>query len=95
MFRHEKTFYNPPGIFVRLCDDLPIDELKARTKEIASYAVDYVGMSLAVDGFTHTPSEFGKKNWKCQNNCHLAKRTMDCYFPLHGPFAVSHMHEVV
>ncbi len=51
MFRHEKTFYNPPGIFVRLCDDLPIDELKARTKEIASYAVDYVGMSLAVDGF--------------------------------------------
>ena len=51
MFRHEKTFYNPPGIFVRLYDDLSAEELQARAKEIADYEVDYVGMSLAVDGF--------------------------------------------
>ena len=51
MFRHEKTFYNPSGIFVRLCDDLPSGDLKAKAQEIADYVVDYVGMSLAVDGF--------------------------------------------
>ena len=51
MFRHEKTFYNRPGIFVRLRDDLPSDELEAKAKEIADYAVDYVGMALTVDGF--------------------------------------------
>jgi acetyl-CoA decarbonylase/synthase complex subunit gamma len=51
MFRHEKTFYNAPGIFIRLHDDLPVDELKATAQQIAAYEVDYVGMSLAVDGF--------------------------------------------
>lgn len=51
MFRHEKTFYNPSGIFVRLYDDLPPDELKDKIREIADYQVDYVGMSLSVDGF--------------------------------------------
>jgi acetyl-CoA decarbonylase/synthase complex subunit gamma len=51
MFRHEKTFYNPAGIFVRLYDDLSHDELKAKAQEIADYVVDYVGMELTVDGF--------------------------------------------
>ena len=51
MFRHEKTFYNPPGLFVRLRDDLPADELTAKAQEIANYEVDYVGMALSVDGF--------------------------------------------
>jgi acetyl-CoA decarbonylase/synthase complex subunit gamma len=51
MFRHEKTFYNEPGIFVRLYDDVPLDELKAQVQEVADYVVDYVGMSLSVDGF--------------------------------------------
>ena len=51
MFRHEKTFYNRPGIFVRLYDDMSVDELKAKAQEIAAYEVDYVGMSLTVDGF--------------------------------------------
>jgi acetyl-CoA decarbonylase/synthase complex subunit gamma len=50
LFRHEKTFYNPCGLFVRLYDDQPVDDLKARAKEIADYAVEYVGMELAVDG---------------------------------------------
>jgi acetyl-CoA decarbonylase/synthase complex subunit gamma len=51
MFRHEKTFYNRPGIFVRLYDDTPLDELRAKAQEIAAYKVDYVGMELTVDGF--------------------------------------------
>ena len=50
MFRHEKRFFNKPGLFVRLWDDIPADELKAKTIEIANYSVEYVGMSLTVDG---------------------------------------------
>jgi acetyl-CoA decarbonylase/synthase complex subunit gamma len=51
MFRHEKTFYNQPGLFIRLRDDLPAGELAAKAQEIAAYEVDYVGITLSVDGF--------------------------------------------
>jgi acetyl-CoA decarbonylase/synthase complex subunit gamma len=51
MFRHEKTFYNPAGIFIRLFDDEPLDEIRAKAEEAASYSVDYVGMTLTIDGF--------------------------------------------
>lgn len=51
LFRHEKTFYNPPGIFIRVYDDQPPDEIKATVGEAAAYAVDYVGMALTIDGF--------------------------------------------
>ena len=50
MFRHEKRFFNKPGLFVRLWDDLPQEELKERTVELANYSVEYVGMSLTLDG---------------------------------------------
>jgi acetyl-CoA decarbonylase/synthase complex subunit gamma len=51
LFRHEKTFFNPAGIFIRVRDDQPLDEIKAVVDEAASYSVDYVGMSLTIDGF--------------------------------------------
>jgi acetyl-CoA decarbonylase/synthase complex subunit gamma len=50
LFRHEKTFFNPCGLFVRLRDSEPLDALKAKAKEAADYAVDYVGMELTLDG---------------------------------------------
>lgn len=50
MFRHEKRFFNKPGLFCRLRDDLPLGELKSRALEIADYMVEYVGMELKVDG---------------------------------------------
>jgi acetyl-CoA decarbonylase/synthase complex subunit gamma len=59
MFRHEKTFYNPPGIFIRLYDDLPLEELKAKVQEVVDYSVDYVGMSLTVDGFAIEATDGG------------------------------------
>jgi acetyl-CoA decarbonylase/synthase complex subunit gamma len=43
LFRHEKTFYNPAGIFIRLYDDQPLDEIKAKVEEVAAYSVEYVG----------------------------------------------------
>ena len=51
LFRHEKTYYNPAGVFIRVYDDQPLDEIKALVEEVASYSVDYVGMDLTVDGF--------------------------------------------
>ncbi|NLF02319.1 MAG: acetyl-CoA decarbonylase/synthase complex subunit gamma [Anaerolineales bacterium] len=50
LFRHEKTFFNPTGLFIRLRDSSPLDDLRAQAQEIAHYAVDYVGMKLGVDG---------------------------------------------
>ncbi len=50
LFRHEKRFFNPPGIFVRVYDDQPLDEIRERTDEAMSYQVEYVGMDLELDG---------------------------------------------
>jgi len=51
LFRHEKTFFNPAGLFIRLRDDQPLDEIKAQAEEAADYMVEYVGMELTIDGF--------------------------------------------
>ncbi len=50
LFRHEKRFYNPAGIFIRVYDDQPLDEIRAQTDEAMSYTVEYVGMELSLDG---------------------------------------------
>ena len=50
LFRHEKTFYHKPGIFVRVRDDASPDVIKSNVKTVDSYAVDYVGMALTLDG---------------------------------------------
>lgn len=51
LFRHEKTFYRRPGLFVRVKDSLPLDSIKALVTQADSYAVGYVGMDLTIDGF--------------------------------------------
>jgi acetyl-CoA decarbonylase/synthase complex subunit gamma len=51
LFRHEKAFYNPTGLFIRVYDDQPLDEIRAKVEEAANYSVEYVGMSLTIDGF--------------------------------------------
>ncbi len=50
LFRHEKTFYHQPGVFVRLKDTLPAEELKTAVKAAMDFSVDYVGMKLYLDG---------------------------------------------
>ncbi|OQA46604.1 MAG: Corrinoid/iron-sulfur protein large subunit [Chloroflexi bacterium ADurb.Bin325] len=50
LFRHEKTFYNPAGIFVRVADTLPADEIRSQAQAVADYKVDYVGLALRLDG---------------------------------------------
>ena len=51
LFRHEKTFYHKPGMFIALRDDEPVDDIKARVSMADAYSVNYVGMDLTIDGF--------------------------------------------
>jgi acetyl-CoA decarbonylase/synthase complex subunit gamma len=51
LFRHEKTYYNKPGLFIRVYDNQPVDEINKLVSEASAYAVNYVGMDLTIDGF--------------------------------------------
>lgn len=50
LFRHEKTFYHPTALFVRIRDDAPLDEIGALAKHVSEYQVEYVGIKLHLDG---------------------------------------------
>ena len=49
LFRHEKTFYNKPGLFVRLKASDP--DLAQKVAQADAYRVTYVGMDFSIDGF--------------------------------------------
>jgi acetyl-CoA decarbonylase/synthase complex subunit gamma len=51
LFRHEKTFYHRPGLFVRVMDSAGDAAVKAAVAEADAFQVDYVGITLALDGF--------------------------------------------
>jgi acetyl-CoA decarbonylase/synthase complex subunit gamma len=51
LFRHEKTFYHKPGLFIKIKDDENESSLKAKVSTVESYRVSYVGIDLFVDGF--------------------------------------------
>jgi len=51
LFRHEKTFYNKPGVFVKVRDDLSEEEIRAQVGPAESFVVNYVGIDLTLDGF--------------------------------------------
>lgn len=51
LFRHEKKFFNRPGVLIRVVDT---DEPEAITEKVVAanaYSVDYVGLDLKLDGF--------------------------------------------
>jgi acetyl-CoA decarbonylase/synthase complex subunit gamma len=50
MFRHNKTFYNPAGIFLRVKDTQPITEIEAAVAEAMSYQVERVGINMGLSG---------------------------------------------
>jgi acetyl-CoA decarbonylase/synthase complex subunit gamma len=50
LFRHEKTFYHAPGLFVRVRDTQPLEEVRELAAQVGQYQVDYVGIDLAFDG---------------------------------------------
>ena len=49
MFRHEKTFYNKPGLFVRY--KASDGDIAKKVAEADAYTVNYVGMDFTLDGF--------------------------------------------
>ena len=49
MFRHEKTFYNKPGLFLRVKGSDP--DLARKVATADAYKVNYVGMDFSLDGF--------------------------------------------
>jgi acetyl-CoA decarbonylase/synthase, CODH/ACS complex subunit gamma len=51
MFRHEKTFYHRPGLFLRVKDTLGAAEVKSRVEAAEAFKADYVGIPLTLDGF--------------------------------------------
>jgi acetyl-CoA decarbonylase/synthase complex subunit gamma len=51
LYRHEKTFYNLPGVFVKVKDVQPLDEIKAEVSQAEAFIVNYVGINLNLNGF--------------------------------------------
>ncbi len=51
LFRHEKTFYHKPGLFIRVKDSDDLETVRAKVAAADVYVVDYVGIKLGVDGF--------------------------------------------
>jgi len=50
LFRHNKKFFSPPGLFIRVYDDQSPADIQAKVKPVDEYVVDYVGMDLAMGG---------------------------------------------
>jgi acetyl-CoA decarbonylase/synthase complex subunit gamma len=51
LFRHEKTFYHKPGLFLRIADTLDPAAAKEMIAQADAFHVDYVGIDLHLDGF--------------------------------------------
>jgi acetyl-CoA decarbonylase/synthase complex subunit gamma len=51
LFRHEKTFINRPGFFIRIKDQEDIKQIEQKVKAVDSFKVNYVGIELMLDGF--------------------------------------------
>jgi len=63
LFRHEKTFYNMPGLFIHLDDGDDIAAIQAGVSAADVYSTNYVGIDLKLDGFavestSGNPSQF-------------------------------------
>lgn len=64
LFRHDKTFYNRPGLFIQVNDNLSADQIKALVQPADTFSTNYVGIDLNLDGFAifatgNDPARFG------------------------------------
>ncbi|MFH2039783.1 MAG: acetyl-CoA decarbonylase/synthase complex subunit gamma [Chloroflexota bacterium] len=60
MFRHEKTFFNMPGLFLRVKSSMVVDAIQDVVSKADAYRVNYVGMDLIVDGFAVEADDEGR-----------------------------------
>lgn len=78
LFRHEKTFYHPTGLFVRVLDTLPRAEVEALVRQVEAFSVDYVGIALRLNGIA---VEAASDNAGTFADC-VAAVTAACKLPL-------------
>lgn len=50
MHRHEKKFFSPSALTVRVKDSLPFEEVTKIVEEVSGYSVERVGMTFRFDG---------------------------------------------
>jgi acetyl-CoA decarbonylase/synthase complex subunit gamma len=50
LFRHEKTFFHPPGLFIRLKDTMAQPDFEAMVERVRDYALERVGIPMGVSG---------------------------------------------
>ncbi|MDD4136265.1 MAG: acetyl-CoA decarbonylase/synthase complex subunit gamma [Methanoregula sp.] len=50
LYRHEKTFYHPPGIVFRVTDTMTVEEIVAVTRRVRDETFTRVGSDLRFDG---------------------------------------------
>ena len=50
LYRHNKKFFSPPGLFIRVYDDQSARDIKTKVQPVSDYVVDYVGMDLSMGG---------------------------------------------
>lgn len=50
LFRHEKTFYNKPGLFIKFVDTDGPEVIQAKAQVVEAYKTNYVGIDLSIDG---------------------------------------------
>lgn len=73
LFRHEKRFFSPAGIFLRVYDDESLDIIEEKVKTAADYCVDYVGIDLRLDGIALQANggDFASALKTVREICHL------------------------
>jgi len=50
LFRHEKRFYHPPAIVIKIKDTEPLDAVSELVEEVSNYNVERIGLNLGLDG---------------------------------------------
>lgn len=65
LFRHEKTFYHPPGIMVHISDTWPEEQVRTVAEDVRDSVVHRVGTDLMLDGIairneSGSPTQFAE-----------------------------------
>jgi len=50
LFRHDRAFYHPPGLMVRVKDTRAIEEVEEIVSQVDGYSVELVGMTFGLNG---------------------------------------------
>ncbi len=50
MYRHDKKFFNPPALVVRIKDTAPQEEIGKTAEEVSNYNVERIGITFRFDG---------------------------------------------